>query len=371
MGNSNKTPANITRKDIETEIKTTITNLNENITDIIKKQITNTTMEIINKNAQDISQKTSAKNTFTGRDIKVTGHGKVTINQMVDVKVTNQAVSNITQDSKGMANIAAQITTDVLNKIQNDNTLKQSLQAASDLNKATSKAGGLSDMVDSVFSTMGSVLKQGSPITNEDVTNIKNKVMMNISNTTINKNKIEDSVESNIKSKIEQESSASCEIVTNAENVMTVRDINADEYGEVELLQVGNVSALNSCILGAVQTTELVTQITTNNETTTTTDTANKAATDQKMDSTTKITETSKTDDAFGKMITSLNPFYTFGQMGGSICIGVCGIICIIIIGLLIYMMIPKGSSSGNDNGAQYDNDAGVDAGNSSVDAGN
>jgi hypothetical protein len=331
-----KSSKEVTSVEIQNEIKTQITNLTKNVTDILNKTITNSAMEVVNKNAQDITVSTGGGNMFTAGDFNVSGKGSVfRLNQKVDLNVTNKAVANMTQDATAMANLASQINAGVMNKIQNDSTMQQAMNAASNLQKATSTAGGMNDMIANVTKMMNDVLTPGTKMDKESQTKISNKVMASLSNTTINESTVKAIVENNIKNTISQLNSATCKINTAVSNTATVGNINVTDGGVGEILQAVNATALNECILGAVQKTDLSTQITSGNAVSAGTDSSNKNALTQSQTTDTAISDKTETHDAFGQMISSFSPFAMLGSMGP-----MCGIVCLVVCILIVLMMV-------------------------------
>lgn len=329
-GKNSKT---VTTTDIKNEVSAEINNYNKTITDVLNKQITNSTMEMVNETAQNISMTTGGGNTTALGNITVKGKDSVfKIDQKVDVKATNQAVANITQDSSAMANLATKLNADVMNKIQNDSALQQAMQSASNLQKASSTAGGLADMLASVTTMMNNFLSAGDVSNTQTNTKIKNEMKTKISNTNINETKIQSIVESNIKNTIKQLNAASCNINTNASNQLTAGNIDIADGGQAIITQVANVNALNSCILGAAQVANMVTDITSNNETDTSTDTSNKNTTEQSMTAATTVQDTKQTNAALESAISSFSPFAA-GSSGIIICI-----IILLIIGIGAYL---------------------------------
>jgi hypothetical protein len=328
-----KTSKTVTTTDIQNEVSAEIKNLNKNVTDILNQQITNSTMSMVNETAQSISMATGGGNTVNLGNISVKGKGSVfSIDQKVDVKATNQAVANITQDSSAMAKLANTINTSVMDKIQNDSALQQAMQAASNLQKSSSTAGGLADMLSSVTKMMESVLTPGTVSNTQSNTIIKNKMKTSISNTTINENKIKSIVENNINNTIKQLNSASCNINTSASNQLTAGNVDIADGGQAIITQVANVNALNTCILGAAQVAKMVTDITSNNENATSTDTSNKNTAGQTMAATATVQETTETKAALESAISSFSPFAA-GSSGIIICI-----IILLIIGVGAYL---------------------------------
>jgi hypothetical protein len=328
-----KTSKTVTTTDIQNEVSAEIKNLNKNVTDILNQQITNSTMSMVNETAQSISMATGGGNTVNLGNISVKGKGSVfSIDQKVDVKATNQAVANITQDSSAMAKLANTINASVMDKIQNDSALQQAMQAASNLQKSSSTAGGLADMLSSVTKMMESVLTPGTVSNTQSNTIIKNKMKTSISNTTINENKIKSIVENNINNTIKQLNSASCNINTSASNQLTAGNVDIADGGQAIITQVANVNALNTCILGAAQVAKMVTDITSNNENATSTDTSNKNTAGQTMAATATVQETTETKAALESAISSFSPFAA-GSSGIIICI-----IILLIIGVGAYL---------------------------------
>jgi hypothetical protein len=334
-----KTSKTVTTTDIQNEVSAELKNINKNVTDILNQQITNSTMSMVNETAQSISMATGGGNILGLGNISVKGKGSVfSVDQKVDVKATNQAVANITQDSSAMAKLANTINNSVMDKIQNDSALQQAMQAASNLQKSSSTAGGLADMLSSVTKMMESVLTPGTVSNTQSNTIIKNKMKTSIENTNINENKIKSIVENNINNTIKQLNAASCNINTNASNQLTAGNVDIADGGQAIITQVANVNALNSCILGAAQVANMVTDITSNNESDTSTDTSNKNTAGQTMSTTATVQETTETKAALESAISSFSPF-----AAGSSGIIICIIILLIIgVGAYLYFTMQK-----------------------------
>lgn len=330
-----KTSKEISKTEITNEINTQITNLTKNVTNILNETITNSTMNVVNKNAQEIKVSTGGGNTFAGGNLYVSDKGSVfRLNQQVNLEVTNKAVANMTQDATAMANLAASVNLGVMNKIQNDSTMQQAMQAAANLQKATSTAGGMNDMIGNVTKMIGDSMPY-TKMDKDTQTNITTKMMASLSNTTINENTIKAIVTNNVTNNISQLNSASCNITTNFDNKVTIGNINIDQGGVGEILQSVNAKALNECILGAVQKTDLGTAITSGSAVSAGTDTSNKNALAQSQKTDTAISEKTETHDAFGQMISSFSPFAMMGSMGP-----MCGIVCLIVCILIVVMMV-------------------------------
>lgn len=348
MGIFGKKRREVTITDIQNEVDMEIENLNKTVTEIINTQITHSMMSVVNENAQSISVGTGGSNLFMGGNIVVSGRNSVfSVDQSVDVKTTNQAVVNVTQDASAMANLASKINADVMNKVQNDATLTQALQEASDLSKEKERAGGLADMLNTVTVAMENVLTPGSSVDNTSKTLIMNRLKNSLKNTNISENKIASIVESYVQNSISQKSAASCNISSVSNNTAIIGDVDITAGGKASISQVANVNALNNCILGAVQTTNLVNDIISNNETTSTNEAENSATAGQSLEANTKIKERDISKDSIADGFKSV--FASFTSLG-LIGLIIPVVFCLLCLLLVFFLMMPKGGSNKNSN---------------------
>jgi hypothetical protein len=343
-----KQSSEISRTEIQTSINTQITNLTKNVSDILNETITESTMNVVNENTQSISNNTGAMNTAMLGDINVSGVGsEFDLNQELDVTATNTAVANMTQDASAMSKLANQINTDVMNKIQNDSTMTQAMQAAANLQKTQSSAGGINDMIANATKMIGDVLTPGTKMDKTTETKITNSMTASLSNTTINENTIKALVQNTITNNITQKNTASCTSSIMAGNNLTVGNVNVTKGGKAKLSQIASVTALSSCVIGAAQTSKLASDITSGSVVSATTDTSNKAQASTNLKADTTIIDKTETHDAFGVMISSVVSSYTNSLMIGGV---VCVCICIIIIIIMFVLPMMSGSNSSSDS---------------------
>lgn len=355
-----KSSKQITTTDIQTEVEMEIKNINQTLTNIINEQITTSTMSMVNENIQTSEQGTGGSNLFAGGDLIIGGEGNIfDVNQEVSVSATNNAVLNVVQSTDSMSKLASKINSDVMGKLNNDAGLTQSLQAASDLSTASSKAGGLADMLATVGKTMEAMTKIGQKdeVTESNKTTIKNSVKSSIQNTNITDTKIRNTVNSFIENSIKQQSAASCKISAVGNNAATFGDINVTGKNNIgKINQVLSVKALSECVIGAAQTSKMISEVTSGNDVKSTSDSGNKATAGQTMTSDIKKSETTETKDAIGDTVVGLadivgnsitDIFSSFASLGmvGLLAPALFCLICVIFI---VFMMMPKGSSSSN-----------------------
>lgn len=337
---------------IENEIKTEITNVNKNLTDIINTNITNSTMNVVNTNAQSIANNTGGGNMLNlSGGLSVSGRGSVfDVNQSVSISATTTAVANVIQSTEATNALASSINNDLMNKIKNDSTMSQAMQAATNLNAATSTAGGMADMIASVTGMVNNALSAGDKMSSEKNTSIKTRVMNSLSNTTINENKIKTIIENNITNNISQSNMASCTNNINLSNTINIDGaVSISDGGVAKLNQIASLTALSSCVLGAAQTNTAVNEIMNDVKNTASTDTENKTKVTQSQAATTSITDTKTTGSAFEDMISNIaeqfGPAGIISAIATPLIIG-CVCCCLVIVIFMIYMSMGSKSSS-------------------------
>lgn len=333
-----KQSSEIIKPDIINAIDTEITNLTKNVTKLLNETITKTTMSVVNTNSQQIEQTTAGGNIFTAGNL-ILKNSTFDVNQSVSIKSVNTAIANMTQDASAMADLATKINSAVIDKVINDSTMQQSLQSLSNLQNAKSTAGGLNDMINNVTTMIGDVLKPGDTMTTEKYGNITNQTIAKLSNTTLNENNIKSIITNNITNSISQLNSGICKIQTTGFNEINYNNIEL-ENSTFKQGQVYNVDALNNCVLGASQISKLVTDITTGFGVSVTNESSNKAIVRDSLNTHTDESKVVSTGDAFGKMISSFNPFNMFSSESQSSLMAACCCCCCCII-IMILMMIP------------------------------
>lgn len=342
-GSDSKETETIIKNEIDIEIK----NETENITRIMNESVTNSSMTIINTNAQEMDAKIGAANVANLGELNIGGEGNdILIEQEASVDSIAKATMNLTQNNESANKLATQINTDLMNKIQNDSSLKQSLQAATNLKSEASTAGGLNDMIKNVTDMVGKMVQPGQNVSENQKTEIKNSIKNSISNRTVNENDIKNIITSNINNTIDSRNLAACKSTTNANNEMNLDRLNVKgKNNKVKIGQSVTVKAAVDCIIGAAQTNKIVNDIVNSGVTTAKTDTTNKTVADQGNKADTTITKKTETKAAFEDMIASFNPFKATGNV--VIAVVLCCFCISVLIGLMMYLK-SQGKSAEN-----------------------
>ena len=334
MGSSQSTQS-VTKTSIENDINQKVKNLNTQISDVMNQSVTNVSTEMITKNASTIRQSTSGNNQFTmDGDIVIGGKGKVAINQKVDVQSTNLAVINLVQSSKMLSEMASQTSSDIMNKIGNDNAMKAALAASTAISNKKSEEGGVAAMADSVMKAMPGASSNSSDYTE---TKIANKLNIDMTNTNFNENKIRAIVENNLSTSVKNINAQECKMDTHAENVMRLKGIKVSDDGQLQLNQIANVKAFNECVIKTFNTAEMANQISNVQAIKTVSIAENKNAASAELKAETKVENVNSKTDAFAGMFSGLLGGSFGGSMGGSM--GSLGpiIIIAVICGLLFF----------------------------------
>ncbi len=343
-----KQSKDISRTDIQTHIQTEINNNTQNITDIIATTINDTTLNVINKNATQIQSSVSGTNTLDVGDLSATGTGtEIIINQSVSVDALIQASVNLVSDTKALSTLGSQMTTDLKNKVANDNAMSSSMDAINKIADAQKSAGGPEALVETVMATISGLgdSLNGAKSESEKVTMIKNSIKTKVSNSTVNKNAINNIVENKIKTALENINEQSCELNSSAGNTLKAGDIKAAAGGKIILGQSAVVKAAISCIMGAVNSNSMGTEIKNALTSGSATDTGNTNKTESAVKTDTDVSKTTEKGSAIMDSVD--NAINTGGMLVGMwFLIPLCGICCCCLFIFAILYMINSGSIS-------------------------
>ena len=301
-----KSSKEVTTTDITNEMNTEIENQNIIMTEILNKTMTESTMNVVSENVQQLMNTTGGNNTLNLGNINATGNAQFTVNQKIDINATNTAVANLMQDAAGISSLAEKLNTSVMDKINNDAEMTKAMETTATVKDEKEKAGGIADMLSSVVSAMESVLTPGTKSTKENRTTIKTAMNMNIKNINRNESKIQNDVKNTMTNNITQKNLSSCVNETIANNVINAGDVNLSGNAQVELNQISSVTALSSCVIGAAQTSKLLSDITSGISVDSSKTTENTTKDDSGVKVTAEVVKSDVTKAAFENMITSL-----------------------------------------------------------------
>jgi len=335
-----KKPENITKNDIESELKVELTNQTTNLSNILNEQITNISTSIVNKTVSTISQGTGGQNDLKIGNIFAGDDTVLDLNQTIDIQATNQAVIEILTVADTKNSFASDIISQLQNKTANNSDITASMQSIAALTKGLDDAGGLASML----KTLTDTLPWNQPISQKNILTLKNAVDIEITNTTLNQTTINNIIKNTISNSISNMNAASCNISVNANNRMIIDNIELENSGKVTIKQVQSIIALNSCVNKLVNSSRLINEIASTVKTSASNETENKTKVSAAAVATGSITNIEIQRDAVGDTIKSL--FTNPSTLLTIVCVGILVLCC--IFGFL-YSMFYTQSEGGQE----------------------
>ena len=254
-GNSNDKPANISKITtiVKNSIDAQISNYNKNITNTINTTVNSSTNSMINENAVSVSASNTASNNLKMVGIRLGGNNnKLNVNQTITAKSQMTAAVSITQDVSELKEISANIQTQLLNNIKNDNELKTNIASSGALTNLQKNEKGIGDIVNSVLDSATALFgKPNSPApTNDEITSIaETSIKTSISNTNINETSTTTAITNHFDTNNKNLNNFDCKLNTNATNAMEIADLMAGGSGnDFTMTQTADVTGLCSCM---------------------------------------------------------------------------------------------------------------------------
>lgn len=327
MGNKDSTKI---KQEISNKINTEIENITSNINKVLNDTSTSTVSNIVSENASQIKQSTAASNKMDLGEIDISGDSDIDISQKADIEATSKAIINIISSTEQMAKMANQMAQDMANKLQNDNAMQAALTAASKLKESEKDAGGPEAMVNKVMESVSKMMSAGNSSSKDIETSIRNEMNMKITNKTTNENEIKNLVKNHVENNITKVNKQSCDIQVSGDNVLVFKKLKASGNAKLKISQSVLINAFNDCIVTAMDTQKLTSDITGLQTTKTSADTANANKQGADMKAETEVTKESEKKSAIMESVDNL--VTTAGEVGKS---AIAGGTMIMIVGLI------------------------------------
>lgn len=256
-----KNPKDINKNDIIAELKIELVNQTTNLTNIINEQITNITSSVVNDTATYISQHTGGHNKIKFEDMTMGDTTAINLEQVVDIKVTNQAVIQILTNTQIKTDYSSKLSTQLQNSTTSNSTFNTAMKNVAGLTQATKSEEGFGTICGSVMDTIKSLNPLNNPITTENIQKLQNNISQSISNITLNettiKNLIHDTIETNVKNM----NAAVCNMSTIGDNQINFKGVTLSGSGKISLKQVESITALNSCVQQIVNNSDFTNKL--------------------------------------------------------------------------------------------------------------
>lgn len=300
MGNGGS--RTVTTTDIKNEIDIAVSIETKNITNVLNENISKVTSEIINENNTVIEAANSVTNNAKVKGVRIGGDNNTfNINQVAAIDAINKAVVDLISSTDQMGSLAADMTTEILGKVKNDAALAASLDVATKLNNVKSDAGGLASIARDVNAMLA---QMAGPVSESERTTITNSVKQSFSSSSYNENNISNKISNDISTKIKNVNTQKCNSIGQAMNTFDGEDIIIQGNNNTfDLTQVSSIAVLNECIISALGTTKIATDITAVAGSDVKTDTYNSAAFDAAMKAANDLAKEDTLDDGIGDTI--------------------------------------------------------------------
>ena len=319
MGQNNSS-VTVVKKNIENEISNNIKTTTKNITNIVNKTTNNVSTEMAQSAAASIITKAGGFNKIKIKNMVAKG-SNISLEQQATIQAENDAIIKIVMSADSMQDMANKIASGVDNAIKNDAAAQASLKQAAALSEATKKAGGPEALVDSIMGTANKLigaLNIGGSNSDRNIneTEIKQKIINDIENTTINENNISNEVVTNIMNSMKMAAEAKCNMDTTGGNEMDIENIMAaiqdGERANITVKQSVSLKAFNKCFIDLNMGSKIVNSLAGEASTFNKSDTSNKARTESAGEQEAAIKVESITESGITSMGNNL-----IGTVGG------------------------------------------------------
>lgn len=348
MGNKDSTKI---KQEISNKINTEIENITNNINKVLNDTSTSTVSNIVSENASQIKQATAASNKMDLGEINLSGDVDIDISQKADIEATSKAIINIISSTEQMASMANQMAQDMANKLQNDNGMKAALEAAAKLKESEKDAGGPEAMVNKVMESVSKMMSAGNSSDKDIETSIRNEMNMKITNKTTNENEIKNIVKNHVANNITKVNKQSCDIQVSGDNVLVFKKLTASGNAKLKISQSVLIKAFNDCIVTAMDTQKLTSDITGLQTTKTSSDTANTNKQGADMKAETAVTKESEKKSAIMESVDNLvSEAADVGKsaIAGGTMIMIVGLIAVAVIAVF-FLQSPEAMAMAGD----------------------
>lgn len=350
MGGGSST---VSRTEIENEITVYIDQQNNIISNVLNQTITDLASEFISD--QVMSSNISCRGSnfvnleFAG-GMTFSGNSGININQVVSAQCIVSYIGELKNSSEMLLKMQNESMSKISASLENNASAKAALDTITEIERIKKDAGGLASMVNKVADVIGSIV--GVKTKQETITIVKNRLNFNIRNINTSKTDIKNIIDTKVSNVIKSFQEQKCDAITEGGNTFTMKGTGPLEMTDNAVININQVATVNGfaeCLLGAINTTSIATDIANSLRNDLDNVLKNAANVGGKIKADTKVKEEEILEDGFGKMLNdilkNLNPFNTLKELILYLGLGIGGIIVLIVIIKVIGSM-GKGKSS-------------------------
>lgn len=198
-----------------------IVNNNKIITNILNKTINQVVTNNIKTRTTTVNLSSVDGNKIAiAGDVRATGGGTITFLQQHSSKLTAKVLSDISSNDSERTAFTSEISSDIVNKLKNNNDITQALKANNVLENIKNTEGE----VNNVMKTIGNIVGNITGAKSEDITKqtLLNKLYTSVNNTNISETNLTNILKNIVTNNIENKINNNCGILTNSYNDIAI-----------------------------------------------------------------------------------------------------------------------------------------------------
>lgn len=260
-----------------------IKNTNKTVYDILHQTVTNVTNDYITNNTQNSQNDASITNNITIKNININGsYTYIDINQVSQIQIRLQTIAYILQNTDVMNNIQSTISSSFANILNNNSNLKTDMAAVMELKKNITSDGELNNAIGTIG--QAAINAMDDLTGKETQTYVENTFRTNLENKNITDITTQDIINNYLNTTIETDNNTFCINTNNFANILQIGDININgNHNIYTSFQTLLNETTYACILDSITKIEDLKTITDQNLTTLKDDLSNKAQADARQ----------------------------------------------------------------------------------------
>ena len=319
---------------LENRITTDIENTVKNHTELVNETVQNVTLSYIDKVRNSTKAITSIDNIVKMKDVIVRGKGsKININQRANINASLTAQTMVSNNTKDRTNLASVMKSALDQAITSQADADVSQKAVNVMEQMDQNDGGVEGVINKGFDTMNNMLGGGN--TEQDVKNISETRLRNNTENTL---KMRNGIKTSLSKNFGSETKNLCASQSTIENIVELEKVKVLDGGEINIEQVAALDSATSCFNEVFNIREISTDISA--------DSGMDAK--QALDNVTKLKQKQDVDNKLKQ--TKLQKNFLSSLFGNCMGMIVCVVIVIAMTGVL-GKMGGGGGSSGSSGG--------------------
>jgi hypothetical protein len=234
------------RQDIENLINTRVELVNKQVFNIMNKVTQNVTSNIVNNQVATKKSTGAASNLLVIKRTTIKNGGIADFNQLADYKSWADALITVSSDTNKLADMSAQIASEITSELSQNIDLQNDLKAANAIEKEKKIDGEINNIVDKIGGALSDLTKIGANQDN-DIT-IKNTIMQTISQSNYYESNFKDVVNNYVTSNISNTLLNNCIDSSSSFNQVDISDLVIDG-GTLQSNQQALLQNFSSCLI--------------------------------------------------------------------------------------------------------------------------